>query len=267
MARLKVVLFDLDETLVPEMKPEREALLIACGLVHRKYGIDPERVAETVGEAARKLWAQWSTPDLYSSIAYSGWEGLWGPPDLPDDGLGNDQETVDQYKREAWDEVLLVHGIHDAKLRDLVIERHRIERVRRLKPYPGIAGLLERVGAEYRLGVVTNGSPAVQRFKLERSGLTDYFEAIVASGDVGVGKPNPKPFMAALDALDVDPEEAVMIGDSWRSDIQGAAGVRMPTIWFNPDRLERPAGGVPPTVEINSLREIPEAIRQIVGVG
>ena len=66
-----------------------------------KYDADPETMRVTVVEAAEKLWAQWRSPALYSSIAYSGWEGLWGPPDLTDDGLGNDQKTIDKYKRDA----------------------------------------------------------------------------------------------------------------------------------------------------------------------
>jgi predicted HAD superfamily phosphohydrolase YqeG len=58
MANLKAVLFDLDDTLVPEMEPEREALLVVCGLAAEKYGADPEAMSNTVGEATEKLWAQ-----------------------------------------------------------------------------------------------------------------------------------------------------------------------------------------------------------------
>lgn len=82
MAILKAVLFDLDDTLVPEMEPEREAMLVVCGMAADKYDADPETMRVTVAEAAEKFWAQWRSPALYGSIAYSGWEGLWGPPDL-----------------------------------------------------------------------------------------------------------------------------------------------------------------------------------------
>ena len=192
MANLKAVLFDLDDTLVSEMEPEREALLVVCGLAADKYGADPEAMSDTVAEAAEKLWAQWRTPALYSSIAYSGWEGLLGPPDLPEDGLGNDQETIDKYKRDAWDEVLSVHEIVDSGLRDQIIVMHRAERVSWLVPYDDAEKVLESVKTDYPLAIVTNGSPAVQRFKLERSGLARHFSVVVASGDVGVGKPDPK---------------------------------------------------------------------------
>jgi putative hydrolase of the HAD superfamily len=266
MANLKAVLFDLDDTLVPEMEPEREALLVVCGLAAEKYGTDPEAMSESVAEAAEKLWAQWRSPALYSSIAYSGWEGLWGPPDLPDDGLGNDQETIDKYKRDAWDEVLSIHGIVDTTLRDEMIVRHRLERVSRLIPYDGAEKVLERVKVDYPLAIITNGSPAVQRFKLERSGLAGHFSVFVASGDVGVGKPDPKPFLTALKSLDVSPAESVMIGNSWNSDIRGAVNLGIPSIWYNPDREQQPSHGTPPTLEIASLSEVPGAIRRIASL-
>ncbi len=263
MATLKAVLFDLDDTLVPEMEPEREALLIACGLATERYGTDAQKMSVTVGEAASKLWAQWSTPGMYSSIAYAGWEGLWGPPDVPETGLGNDLETITNYKRDAWNEVLSIHGILDVELRDEIIERHRVERVARIVPYEGAEEVLEQVKGEYLLAIVTNGAPAMQRFKLGRAGLSDYFSVVVASGDVGVGKPNPLPFTTALDALGITPAEAVMIGNSWSSDIQGSAGVGIPSIWFNADHLERPSKGESPTAEVDSLQEIPQAINEI----
>ena len=263
MAALKGVLFDLDDTLVPEMECEREALLIACELATERYGTDAQKMSVTVGEAASKLWALWSTPGMYSSIAYAGWEGLWGPPDVPETGLGNDQETINKYKRDAWDVVLSVHGIQDVDLRDEIIERHRVERVARIVPYEGAEDVLGQVKREYPLAIVTNGAPAMQRFKLVRAGLSGYFSVVVASGDVGVGKPNPLPFTTALDALGITPTEAVMIGNSWSSDIQGAAGLGMPSIWFNADRLERPSKGESPTAEAESLQEIPRVIRDI----
>jgi putative hydrolase of the HAD superfamily len=263
MAGLKAVLFDLDDTLVPEMDAEREGFMIGCRLAADKYGVDPEAMLSSIYEAAKKLWGQWTTPGTYSSIAYSGWEGLWGPPDVPDDGLGNDPETLRQYKQDAWDEVLRIHGVEDAELRDEIIETHRIARISRLKPFPAVIDVLERVKRGHRLGLVTNGSPAVQRFKLSQSGLTHHFEVIVASGDVGVSKPDPLPFTTALDMLGTSARDAVMIGNSWTSDIQGAANLGMRSIWLNAEGKERPNTGGPPTDEISSLSEVPESIHRI----
>ena len=265
MANLKAILIDLDDTLVPEMEPEREALLVVCGLVSDRYGVYPEAMLKTIDESCHRLWAQWKTPAIYSEIAYSAWEGLWGPSDESRHGLGNDEETILKYKRDAWDEVLSVYGVEDVGLRDQIIERHRSERVKRLRPFPEAVGVIEELRANFQLAVVTNGSPAVQRFKLEQAGLSGYFPVVVASGDVGIGKPDPLPFTTALDQLGVAPKEAMVIGNSWSSDIQGAANLGMRSIWFNLDNDERPDNGTPPTFEISSLSEIPDVIRQMAG--
>jgi len=56
VSRLKCVLSDLDDTLVPEMEPERETLLITCGLATERYGTNAELMVATVGEACAELW-------------------------------------------------------------------------------------------------------------------------------------------------------------------------------------------------------------------
>ncbi len=67
------------------------------------------------------------------------------------------------------------HGIVDNALRDKIIMRHRAERVKRLIPHDVVEKMLERVKADYPLAIVTNGSPAVQRFKLDKSGRAAHF--------------------------------------------------------------------------------------------
>jgi putative hydrolase of the HAD superfamily len=264
---LRAVLFDLDDTLLPEMVPENEALLVACGLAADRYDADPKKMLNTVDESSRRLWAQWKTPIVYSEIAYSAWEGLWGPADSAESNLGNDSDTITKYKREVWDEVLSSYGIEDADLRDEIIKLHRIERLKCLIPFVGAIEVIERIKQQYPIAIVTNGSPAVQRFKLRESGLADYFDVVVASGDVGFGKPRAEPFNAALEQLNVRPENAVMIGNSWGSDIKGASNLGMPSIWFNLDRESRPDDGISPTIEIDSIAKIPEAVRQIAASG
>lgn len=263
MSGLKAVLFDLDDTLVPEMEPEREALLVVCGLVADKYGTNPEEMLKTIDDSCRRLWSKWDTPIVYSEIGYSVWEGLWGPSDSLGSDMGNDPETIAKYKRETWDDVLSTHGVQDTELRDEIIDRHRAERVKRLKPYDGVEEVLSEVGAKYPLAVVTNGSPAVQRFKLNEAGLADYFKVVVASGDIGIGKPRPEPFTTALAKLNVSPPESVMIGNSWSSDIQGADSLGMPSVWFNAEGRPRPEEGNPPAIEISSVSQVLEAIEQV----
>ena len=60
---------------------------------------------------------------------------------------------------------------------------------------------------------------------MERQGLRA--DAVILSCEVGAVKPQPEIFAAALDALDVPAEQALMVGDSWKDDAGAAAlGIR-----------------------------------------
>ncbi len=54
---------------------------------------------------------------------------------------------------------------------------------------------------------------------------------MVVSGEVGVGKPNPAAFHEVLRRLGAEPNEAVMVGDSWERDVLGARRIGMSTVW------------------------------------
>jgi HAD superfamily hydrolase (TIGR01549 family) len=87
----------------------------------------------------------------------------------------------------------------------------------------------------FLLGVVTNriwgGEPFQQDMQI--LGLFDYFDptTIAVSGDLGVRKPNPAIFFHALNALNVEPQEAVMVGDSLSTDILGAQRLGIFAVW------------------------------------
>ena len=63
--------------------------------------------------------------------------------------------------------------------------------------------------------------------ELKRFGLYPYLDAHFFSSEVGVRKPHPKIFQLALDKLEIDPSEAVFIGDRLKEDVGGAQDVGM----------------------------------------
>ena len=236
MAKPLGLLFDLDDTLVPEMEHEYAALQIVCEIVAASHPqVNAAKFRDSLDRNAQQLWSSAGNPGKYDSISYSAYEGLWGPPDLPEAELDNDADTLTSYRKKAWDDVLAEFGIIDPQLRDEIIQRQYEERVSQLIPYPGVSSLLEKLAGRYKLGVVTNGSPAVQRFKLHRSGLAAYFDTVVVSGDVGIVKPNPEPFTSALSQLSLEASQAIMIGNSLKSDISGASALGMRTVWVSHD--------------------------------
>jgi HAD superfamily hydrolase (TIGR01549 family) len=91
-------------------------------------------------------------------------------------------------------------------------------------------------------GIVTNNLVSEQEDKLTAIGLRPLLSFLVISEAVGHSKPSPEIFREALRRGGVPATDARMVGDSWEADIQGAASVGIPAIWYNPRGRPRPAG-------------------------
>jgi len=111
----------------------------------------------------------------------------------------------------------------------------------------------------YRLAVVSNGDSGQQRRKLERTGIASRFESVVISGDLDVSKPHPDIFGTSLRELGVPAEEAVYVGDHLESDALGAMGVGMRAIWLAREGCEGDLADLPVLV-INSLAQVESVI-------
>jgi HAD superfamily hydrolase (TIGR02253 family) len=62
-------------------------------------------------------------------------------------------------------------------------------------------------------------------------GLQHYFDAVITSDDAGVKKPHAKPFLMALERLELKPAEAIMVGDWPERDMVGAKKVGLTTVF------------------------------------
>jgi putative hydrolase of the HAD superfamily len=89
-------------------------------------------------------------------------------------------------------------------------------------PLDGVAAAIARLTHEgIRVAVVSNSDGTV-RASLGRAGLLDLFEFVIDSHEAGVSKPNPGIFLAALERMDLAPDQAWYVGDSVFHDINGA---------------------------------------------
>lgn len=96
--------------------------------------------------------------------------------------------------------------------------------------YPWVKVLLERLRGKYSLGVIANQAPGVEE-RLRYFGISEYFELILASAEVGLSKPDPRIFLLALDRAGCRAEQAVMVGDRLDNDIIPARALGMKTVW------------------------------------
>jgi HAD superfamily hydrolase (TIGR01509 family) len=105
-------------------------------------------------------------------------------------------------------------------------------------PPSGRRILAELRARGYSLGLVTNRSN-VERFHelLDELGLWSYFDMILASGEVGIPKPEPTIFFAALDRLGATASEALYVGDNYWADVVGARRAGILPILVDPHKL------------------------------
>jgi putative hydrolase of the HAD superfamily len=96
-------------------------------------------------------------------------------------------------------------------------------------------------GRGLKTALVANSWPDPARLlrgDVEAFGLSELFDVIVFSEEVGSRKPEPEIFLHALRQLGVEPENAMFVGDRLDADVQGAARVGMATVqalWFRAD--------------------------------
>jgi putative hydrolase of the HAD superfamily len=122
-------------------------------------------------------------------------------------------------------------------------------------PYPDAAPALEELRSEgHRLAIVSNWDCSLGDW-LEPSGLTALVDVVVTSAVTGAAKPDPLIFRRALDLLGAEEVDAVHVGDSLDTDVDGAraAGIRAVLIARDGDA----PGGVE---AVRSLGELPSLL-------
>ena len=85
----------------------------------------------------------------------------------------------------------------------------------------------------FRLAIVTNRAFGGARFRedLRAAGLDVGWEATVVSVEVGYLKPHPEIYRRALSDLQIEPRDALMVGNSLAEDIAGAQAVGIDAAW------------------------------------
>ena len=100
---------------------------------------------------------------------------------------------------------------------------------------PGAEELCRVLSRDHRLYLLTNAVASVQKTRFANSSLAPYFQGAFISEEVGVGKPDPAYFDYVFHAVPgLARDNALVIGDSLTSDIQGANNAGLPCCWFNP---------------------------------
>ncbi len=119
----------------------------------------------------------------------------------------------------------------------------------------GVQKLLKGLKQEgYRLYITTNGYPEFQRKRIKDARLEKYFDGIFISEEIDLRKPSPSFYRYVFNRL---PESKLsnilIIGDAQTSDILGGINSGIDTCWYNPSGR---SGRFKPTYEIKYFEEL-----------
>lgn len=107
---------------------------------------------------------------------------------------------------------------------------------------------------------VTNGTKIAQDRKLKQSGLIDLLDGVFISDEIGIEKPSIGFFEEVFRNIEpCEKKEIMIVGDSLSSDMQGGINAEIVTCWYNPERKENDKG-LKIDYEIHNLNQIFELI-------
>ena len=128
--------------------------------------------------------------------------------------------------------------------------------------FPDTMNCLKKLHGQYKIGIIANQSLGSKE-RMERFGVLEYIDLVVASAEEGVAKPDKRIFKIALERAGCKINEAAMVGDRLDNDIVPANEIGMYTIWIKQgnwkdacprEELEHP------DMTIESLRELCERL-------
>ncbi|HYK99265.1 MAG TPA: HAD family hydrolase [Candidatus Acidoferrales bacterium] len=250
----RAVVFDLDNTLILEDASTIAAIRVAA----ERCGLDGDAVATAVGETADRLWKISPVVDWADRFGIWWGEALWGGFSGDEPEMREMRAFAGAFRGDVWRGALERLGRRDGGLADRLSAAYIAARRAGETIDPEAEPALRDLRRDHGLALLTNGAGDVQREKLSRTPFAPYFDAVVISTEVGIGKPDPRIFARALAALDAAPGDATMVGDSLQRDIAGARSAGLRTIWL--DRRLWHEKDVRPDARIERLSDLRAAL-------
>lgn len=192
---IKAVIFDLDNTLVDFVRMKEQSIMAAI---------------DAMIDAGLKMDKEVAKNKLYAIYDREGIEY---------------QRVFDRFFEEEF-------GGVNPKMHAAGIVAYRRAREAALVLYPHTnLALMELAKRGLKLAVVSDAPRLQAWLRLCYLGLQHMFDHVVTFEDTGERKPSPAPFLRILNLLQINPEEALMVGDWAERDITGAAKIGIKTVF------------------------------------
>jgi putative hydrolase of the HAD superfamily len=228
---IKIILFDLDDTLIDHKGAEQKALL----LIYNRY--------------FRAITSAEKFKDAWLKITKKNWELF-----------EKHQLTFKQQQQQRVIDVWLAFGKEVSAARaGEIFNQYLSEYEKAWKPFKGIINLLKLIRVP--LGIVSNGNLKQQLKKLKKAKLLEFFNKkyIFTSEDVGFSKPDSRLFSFARKKLRLKSAEILYVGDKFHHDIEPAIKAGWHTIWID---HHNPGGSHQGRERLSGTAELKSAIRE-----
>ncbi len=223
----RTLLFDADGTLLDFQKTEQHALETAFF----EYGIPfTEKMKNAYFQINHSLWQQFEKGEIDKhTVVYTRFCRLFEQFQIDADGA----RFEDRYQDLLGEGAFLL---------------------------PGSLELCRSLSKRADLYIVSNGVSRTQYSRLKASGLFHYMKDVFVSEDAGFQKPQREFFDYVFSKIpDFKQDQALIIGDSLTSDIQGGINAGIATCWYHPDPVPNQTA-IQPDYEIHSLEQLPSIL-------
>ena len=229
MKKYKLLFFDIDDTLLNYKYSEEEALKNIY--VYFKSQISFENLCETYKKINHQLWKN----------------------------LEKNKITFQQLLNTRWDLVLQENKIKtidptflNQKYREYFIDHTKI--------FPFVDKIIHALSKKYQMAIITNGFIETQTKRLQKVSLDSFFTYIITPESCLACKPSKKIFSFAMSKFpDIKPNDILMIGDNFYSDIIGAQRANIDSCYISNKKIIRDQNNIP-TYQIPSIENIKDIL-------
>ncbi len=201
---IKDVYFDLDHTLWDFDK--NSALTFDIILKEENIGLDVQEFLDTYIPINIDYWARYRNNSISKE----------------DLRIGRLRDSFDVLKVQVSDKV--IDSLSNKYIDVLPGFNHLLQDTKKILSY---------LKPKYKLHIITNGFEEIQHNKMQNSQIAEYFDTITTSEEAGVKKPHLAIFEKALRKSNAEPENSIMIGDSYEADIEGAQNAGLHVVYFD----------------------------------
>ena len=233
--KIKAILFDLDDTLYDQKQHLIPAFMKVSEYLENKLGISKDYAFKTILDILNQEGS--ASGRIFDMLLYK--IGF-----TPDKSLIHD----------------LIRVFYSYKPETLV-------------PFDDVVKVLSELKMKgYKLGIITDGFPELQKAKIKALNLEKFLDVVVVSDEYGRSyrKPNVFPYLLALQKIGVDSLESVYVGDNPLKDFYGANKLGMVTIRIKRGEYSKiNVDGLPieyrPKYEIEKMEEILAILKSLEG--